>query len=141
MLSSLSDFIAGEPGANTVCIELVVKYGPVYPRKAPLLRLVPSSEGHSLALALRAELELKLHQLVCSRTRLSPVARHSAVQYKLRIVTLGFGNGVTGRVLERWTNPKHSRRMCSSRYGATIVEREIGAFASLYLACGPQRVG
>jgi hypothetical protein len=95
LLSSLSDFIAGEPGANTVCIELVVKYGPVYPRKAPLLRLVPSSEGHSLAPALRAELELKLHQLVCSRTRLSPVALHTAVQYKLRIVTLGFGNGAT----------------------------------------------
>jgi len=55
----------GESNANSVSIDLFIKYGPVYPRKPPLLRLVPSSEGYSLAPSLRVELDEKLQQQVC----------------------------------------------------------------------------
>jgi hypothetical protein len=55
----------GESNANSVSIDLVIKYGPVYPRKPPLLRLVPSPEGYSLAPSLRLELDEKLQQQVC----------------------------------------------------------------------------
>jgi hypothetical protein len=36
---------------------------------------------------------------------------------KLRIVTSGFGTGRQKLVLERWTNPKLSRRTCTCEYG------------------------
>jgi hypothetical protein len=36
---------------------------------------------------------------------------------KLRIVTIGFGTGRQRTVLERWTNPKLSRRTCTCEYG------------------------
>jgi hypothetical protein len=35
---------------------------------------------------------------------------------KMRIVTLWFGMGRQKRVLERWTNPKVSRRTCTCEY-------------------------
>jgi hypothetical protein len=41
---------------------------------------------------------------------------HTAMR-KWRIVTLGFGAGRQKTALERWTNPKLSRRTCSPRYG------------------------
>ena len=36
---------------------------------------------------------------------------------ELRIVTLGFGTGRQKMLLERWTNPKLSRRACTCEYG------------------------
>jgi hypothetical protein len=42
--------------------------------------------------------------------------RYTAVE-ELRIVTFGFGTGRQKTPLERWTNPKHSRRTCTCEYG------------------------
>jgi hypothetical protein len=52
------------------------------------------------------------------RVRPTPSTTHrtTSVQ-KLRIVTLRFGSGRQKMALERWTNPKLSRRACSPRYG------------------------
>jgi hypothetical protein len=41
---------------------------------------------------------------------------HTEMQ-KLRIVTIEFGTGRQKMVLERWTNPKLSRRTCTCEYG------------------------
>jgi hypothetical protein len=41
---------------------------------------------------------------------------------KLRIERLGFGTGRQKMVLERWTNPKHSRRTCTCENGLQSVE-------------------
>jgi hypothetical protein len=45
---------------------------------------------------------------------------------KLRIVTLRFGTGRQKMAIERWTNPKLSRRTCVHVIRATILWRGIG---------------
>jgi hypothetical protein len=61
-------------------------------------------------------------------TASSPLARpHSlSAMKKLRIAAQGFGTGRQKRVLERWTNPKLSRRACTCEYGLQSGGGELG---------------
>jgi hypothetical protein len=58
--------------------------------------------------------ELPLRQLVASQRTYSD-------EKLQRIVTLRFGTGRQRMALERWTNPKLSRRACTCEYGLQFV--------------------
>jgi hypothetical protein len=98
--------------------------------------LLPAGGGGAVRMERAALVELHdrghRHYRRCFKVPLSgsvvPLQPHTAIE-KLRIVTSRFGTGRQKMVLERWTNPKVSRRVCTCEYGLQSCLRKSAGVA------------
>jgi membrane-associated HD superfamily phosphohydrolase len=72
---------------------------------------VDAEDAQERAHELLEQLEAMQHQ------QIGTYAAYTAMGNKLRIVTLGWGTGRQKMALQRWTNPKRSRRTCTCECG------------------------